>query len=132
MENDITHSLDEPLKRNIGQVTIDLNKMYRIDPENMVIDISNSTYSNLSYIQVTQRDVFIDFLQMPGTKKDDKIHVSGARIYMSYSGAQRLSEVLKLILDDTYKRGKMEEYKPAEEESPEKEPIKEIAAESRP
>lgn len=34
----------------------------------LILDIASSHYSNLAYVQVTHRDVYIDFLEMRGLK----------------------------------------------------------------
>jgi hypothetical protein len=97
--------------RSKGQaVTIDLANLYKFDPEDLVADIKTSTYSNLAFIQVTHRDVFIDFFEMPGTKKDGKMVMPGTRVYMSFAAAQRLSEALTGILEKAHKDGGMEQY----------------------
>jgi len=98
-------------RRPEGQaVTIDLADLYTFKPEDLVADIKTSTYSNLAFIQVTQRDVFIDFLEMPGTKKDGKMVMPGTRVFMSFAAAQRLSEALTGILEKAHKDGGMEQY----------------------
>jgi len=91
-------------------VTIDLANLYKFDPEDLVADIKTSTYSNLAFIQVTHRDVFIDFFEMPGTKKDGKMVMPGTRVYMSFAAAQRLSEALTGILEKAHRDGGMEQY----------------------
>jgi len=97
--------------RTEGQaVTIDLANLYKFDPEDLVTDIKTSAYSNLAFIQVTHRDVFIDFFEMPGTKKDGKMVMSGTRVFMSFAAAQRLSEALTCILEKAHKDGGMEQY----------------------
>ncbi len=97
-------------------VLIDLGEIYRFDPEDIVPDISAVHYSNLAYIQATHRDVYIDFLQMPGIKKDDKVLLDGTRIYMFYVAAKKLAEALQGILEQVYSRGDMEMYVSAEKD----------------
>ena len=53
--------------------TIDIRDMYKFKPEDLTLDISATYYSNVAYIQVAPRDVIIDFLGLPGTKKDEKM-----------------------------------------------------------
>lgn len=93
-------------------VSIDLRELYTFKPEDLVTDIKASTYSNLAFIQVTHRDVFIDFFEMPGTKKDGKMVMPGTRVFMSFAAAQRLSEALTGILEKVHKDGTMEQYVP--------------------
>ena len=59
------------------QIAIDISKMYQFRPDEMIPDIRASSYSNVSYITCTNRDVFIDFLEMPGIKKDGKMMIPG-------------------------------------------------------
>ena len=91
-------------------VAFDLREMYRFNPKEAVPDITTVRYSNLAYIQVTPRDVYIDFLEMPGVKREGRAVVNGTRVYMSFVAARRLSEVLKDILDKAHAQGAMEEY----------------------
>jgi hypothetical protein len=91
-------------------INVDITKMFSYDVDNFTPDIKVSGYSNLAYIQVNQRDVFIDFMEMPGIRKDDKVMVNGIRVFMSHSAAKKLSEKLNEILDDVYQKGQMERY----------------------
>jgi len=94
-----------------GQVVnINMRDLYTFKPEDLVADIRATAYSNLAFIQVTHRDVFIDFFEMPGTKKDGKMVMPGTRVFMSYAAAQRLSEALTGILEKAHKDGGMEQY----------------------
>jgi len=69
-----------------ASLTIDISEMYKYNTKDLMTDISSSAYSNLAYVQATHRDLYIDFLEMPGIKKDDgKMHIKGTRIYMSHS-----------------------------------------------
>jgi hypothetical protein len=91
-------------------VIIDLADLYKFNPEDLVADIRTSAYSNLAYVQVTHRDVVIDFFEMPGTKKDGKMVLPGTRVFMSFAAAQRLSEALAGILEKAHRDGGMEQY----------------------
>lgn len=91
-------------------ITVDLKELYKFQPKDIIPDISIVRYSNLAYIQITHRDVYIDFLEMPGIKKDGKILLNGTRIYMSFAAAQKLAETLQGILEEVDSRGKMEKY----------------------
>ena len=93
-------------------LTIDLNKIYKFGPEDINIDITASHYSNLAYVTCEHRDVFVDFLEMPGIKKDGKMMVNGTRIFMSHAAAQKLAEALKGILKQIHDNGQMEAYNP--------------------
>lgn len=80
-------------------VPIDFRKLYAFEPSELVLDIASSHYSNLAYVQVAHRDVYIDFLEMPGMKRDGKMAVKGVRIYMAHPAAKRLAEVLGEIME---------------------------------
>jgi hypothetical protein len=85
-----------------GSKTIDIRDMYKFEPEDLAVDISTTCYSNLAYIQVAPRDVIIDFLGLPGVKRDKKMVVSGTRVFMSHAAAQKLVESLSALLENSY------------------------------
>jgi len=92
-------------------MVVNLQEIYRYDPEDLFPDITTSAYSNLAYIQVSHRDVYIDFLEMPGIKREDgKMHINGTRVFMSHAAARRLSDALDGILEKVHREGGMEEY----------------------
>lgn len=91
-------------------VIIDLGELYGFNIENLVPDITSVSYSNLAYINVSHRDVHIDFLEMPGIKHDDKILMNGTRIYMSHASAKALADRLHETLEQVHSEGKMEKY----------------------
>jgi hypothetical protein len=90
--------------------SIDLKSIYAFDPKDITTDVSVVRYSNLAYIQVMPRDLYIDFLEMPGVKKDGKMVATGTRIYMSHTAGQKLAEVLAGILKQVSLSGGMEKY----------------------
>ena len=98
--------------KGIKGVAIDLREIYRFEQKDLNIDITTSRYSNLAYVTCEQRDVFIDFLEMPGIKRDGKMIVNGTRIFMSHSAAQKLAEALSGILRQIHDEGHMEIYIP--------------------
>ncbi|TAJ43882.1 DUF3467 domain-containing protein [Methanofollis fontis] len=95
-----------------GKMVIDLREMYEYEPSDLVPDIGGTVYSNLAYVQATHRDVFIDFLQMPGVKRDGKMHVQGTRVYLSHAAAQKLAGALAGTVERVYSDGAMEHYRP--------------------
>ena len=101
-----------PETKEVEGVTIDLNEIYKFELKDLTIDITASKYSNLAYVTCEHRDVFIDFLEMPGIKKDGKMMVNGTRIFMSHAAAQKLAEALKGILKQIHDQGQMEVYSP--------------------
>lgn len=98
------------VEREINSKTIDIRDLYKFEPEDLAIDLSETYYSNLAYIQVAPRDVVIDFLGLPGAKKDGQMVVGGVRVLMSHVAAQRLVESLGSLLENEYKAGRMEMF----------------------
>jgi len=109
---------EEKKSKHDRSITIDLNEMYAFSEEDIAIGIQSSFYSNLAYIQLTHRDVFIDFLEMPGIKSGEKMTVTGRRVYMSFAAAQRLSEALSGVLEKAHADGEMEQYIPSGTKKP--------------
>ena len=91
---------------------LDIGRMYEFNPEDMTPDIKTSAYSNVAFITCSNRDIFIDFLELPGVKKDGKMIVPGTRVYMSHAAAQQLAIRLAEVLEGSYQRGEMESYSP--------------------
>lgn len=93
-------------------LSLDLGKCYQFKPEDFEIDVTSVHYSNNSYIQVMNQDVFVDFMQIPGVKKDGKMVASATRIYMTHVQAAKLARTLQSVLESTHKAGKMETFPP--------------------
>ena len=91
-----------------GPEGVDLKQLYAFEAKDLVPDITVARYSNLAYVQVSPRDVFIDFLEMPGVKKDGRVIVNGTRVYMSHVAAKRLGEVLQEVLKKASRDGGLE------------------------
>ncbi len=96
--------------KEVESIAIDLRELYKFEQKDIIPDISIVRYSNLAYIQITHRDVYIDFLEVPGIKKDGKVLLNGTRIYMSFAGAQKLAETLQELLEQVDSRGGIEKY----------------------
>jgi len=96
-----------------AKITIDIQSLYAFRPEDLQADISTVRYANHSFIQVTERDLYIDFLEMPGVKKENgKVAVNGTRIYMTHVAAQKMAEALSGVLERVHRDGRMETYAP--------------------
>lgn len=100
------------------EIAFDLKEIYSVDPKKAVPDISSVHYSNLAYINVSRRDVCIDFLELPGIKQEGKLLIHGTRIYMTHIAAQKLAKALDRTLDTAYDEGAFEKYE--EKQKPEK------------
>lgn len=90
--------------------TINLGDIFRIDPENIKADIKCVHYSNVAYVQVNQRDVQIDFMQMPGITGENGTEVETNRIFLSHSAAKKLSETIIQTLEKAKESGKLDLY----------------------
>jgi hypothetical protein len=93
-------------------VSLDIGKWYQFNPEDLEIDVTSVHYANNSFIQVMGQDVFIDFISLPGTKKDGKMVADATRIYMTHVQAKKMLDALNGVLETTYKAGRMEVYPP--------------------
>jgi len=99
-------------KVNHESVSIDIGQLYKFTPDMIEQNIIHSSYSNLAFIQVTQRDVFIDFYEMPGIKKDNKQQVPGVRVFMSHVAAQKMALSLLNLLNRVHTNGDIEKFEP--------------------
>jgi DNA-binding transcriptional ArsR family regulator len=57
------------------------------------------------------RGAYVDFLEMPGVKKDGRVMVKGTRVYMSHVIAKRLGEVLQEVLKKAGREGGLEKLR---------------------
>jgi len=89
-----------------------LKELYESGKGEAYIDIMDDFYSNIANIQVSNTDVLIDFLVLPGINKDGKVCVRGKRVHIPHSTAQRLAEILINSLEKSYKNNQMETYLP--------------------
>lgn len=99
-----------PDERKTASFTINLSSSYHVENLPSEIDINQVYYSNLAAVNVSHRDVFIDFLQTPGVRRDEAMHLPGVRIFMSYAAAQKLAETLFRVLASAHADGAMEQY----------------------
>jgi len=93
-------------------LSVDLGKCYQFKPEDFEIEVTSEHYSNNSFIQVMNQDVFIDFMRIPGVKKDGKMVASATRIFMTHVQAAKLARTLQSVLQSTHEAGRMETYPP--------------------
>ncbi len=100
-------------KKQDTSLLIDIGECYKFQPEDFEVDVTSVHYSNNSFIQVMNNDVFVDFLEIPGVKKDGKMVANATRIYMTHAQAKKLVDTLGSVLENTYKAGRMDTYKPS-------------------
>jgi hypothetical protein len=93
-------------------MSVDIGKCYKFAPDDFEIEVTSEHYSNNSYIQVMNQDVLIDFMRVPGVKKDGKMVASATRIYLTHVQAAKLARTLQSLLQSTHEAGRMETYPP--------------------
>jgi|AGTN01.2.fsa_nt_gi hypothetical protein len=77
--------------------------LFRYHPSDMEIKYDKIAYSNDQYTQVTARDLYIDFLELPGYKEDGTQTIHAVRIYMSRDTAKTMAEgVLRLLEESSH------------------------------
>ncbi len=75
---------------NLGQIIATTDTIY---PEIDVVRYSNQILMNL-----TENDVMLDFLELPGIAREGKMHIRGTRIYLTIEKAKKMHDVLGTIL----------------------------------
>lgn len=91
-----------------GKITIDISELFKLDPDEIKLDVDHVHYSNLAYIQVNQRDVQVDFLQLPGIPRENGTMAKTTRIYLSHVAAKKLGETLLQTLEEATDAGGIE------------------------
>ncbi len=113
-KNEINKEISAIANEEIGQtVSIDVGKCYQFNPEDFEIDVTSIHYANNSFIQIAGQDVFVDFIELPGVKKEGKMVANSTRIYMTHVQAKKLADTLGNMLDKSYKAGRLETYPPS-------------------
>ncbi len=93
---------------------INFSEWLKPDVENVVPDISVVKYSNYALIQVMERDMLIDFLELPGIKKDGKWVINTTRVYLTHSHGQKLAKSILKLLATSNENHNFEKYIPDE------------------
>ena len=80
-----------------------VRNMKILDWDNMpnneaTIEISNTYYSNEMHIRASKDDVHIDFLEMPGVIRENKMVLKGIRVYLSENKAKELASGINGLL----------------------------------
>jgi mRNA-degrading endonuclease HigB of HigAB toxin-antitoxin module len=78
----MTESTEDVPKPEETQVVLNIKDLYKIGNEDVSLDISTTYYSNIAYVQVHSRDVYVDFMQIPGTIKGGTMTINATRIIM--------------------------------------------------
>lgn len=90
-----------------AQATKELERLYG-GTKKLKLVVEHVSYANLAFIQVSSRDVFIDFTQAPGDPQGSEIFVRMIRIYLPHTAAKSLGEVIGRILEKAKKAGQIE------------------------
>ncbi|HQN75467.1 MAG TPA: DUF3467 domain-containing protein [Methanomassiliicoccales archaeon] len=101
----------------IGQL---LSEKYNHDQDDVELNIYSESYSNISYIQTTPRDISIDFLILPDVPKDGKRTINGIRVHLTHVAAQRLAMTLNDLIAKNLESGTIEPLKEMTPVSPDK------------
>ncbi|MDD1719486.1 MAG: DUF3467 domain-containing protein [Methanoregulaceae archaeon] len=92
----------EAMERKDSSISLDPGLVYQFSHEDLSPEITHSAYSNAVYVNRTDRDVFLDFLEMPGIRREDgKVRVKGTRVYLSFAAAESLGKVLGDLMPAT-------------------------------
>ncbi|MEI7591282.1 MAG: hypothetical protein WCJ49_08260 [Deltaproteobacteria bacterium] len=57
-------------------------------------------YSNQILMNITENEVILDFLELPGIAREGKMHVRGTRIYLTIGKTKKIHEVLGNLLKE--------------------------------
>ncbi len=90
-----------------AQATKELAGLYGATKKLKIV-VERVSYANVALVQVSSRDVFIDFLQAPGDPQGGEIVVRVVRIYLPHTAAKSLGEVVGQLLEKTKKAGQIE------------------------
>jgi hypothetical protein len=93
---------------------IDIAELYDQTGCSTRINVTYTKHSNIAYINVGNRDVHIDFLELPGVRTENEVLIDTTRVYMSHSAAQKLAAALQNVLKAAHSKGGMEVYEPEE------------------
>ena len=95
-----------------GTLTIDLAKLAHLDWANVKLEQDFVSYSNHALVQASPRDIWVDFMTLPGERVDGRDVVRGVRVFMTHIAARRLAESILGVLDQTAKRPDLERFPP--------------------
>ncbi len=89
------------------QATGELAAIYG-SSKKVLMSVKEARYANVAFVQVSPRDVFIDFIQAPGLPDGDEVRVDVTRIYLSPPAAKSLADVLANLVQKLQKEGQFE------------------------
>lgn len=86
-------------KRTV-EISLDMEEYYQVKQKELSLDISRIRYSNHQIVQSGNSDIYVDFLEMPGIRKDEKWVIEGTRIYLPPKIAKGLARALLRAVND--------------------------------
>lgn len=96
MDEDKKNKIEEKVSQGQRKLTF----IQFIPGENPIApDIDVVRYSNQVLINVSENDVMLDFLELPGIIRDEKMCVRGTRIYLTHDKAKNFYDVLGKLLE---------------------------------
>jgi hypothetical protein len=103
---------DDESKIEDEVISLNIKDMYNYDPKKVKASIVSTHYSNQAWLQVNQRDVVIDLLQIPGFPDGENTTIPAARIYLTHSHAQKLANLILNTLKNLHEKDRLEKYEP--------------------
>lgn len=79
-------------------ISLDMAALYQFNQEDLELDVTVVRYSGDHFVQLTQNDLFIDFLELPGVRREGKMKVNTTRIYLTHNVAKGLAKTLNEAL----------------------------------
>jgi len=81
----------------LGQ-KVPLNKYYEYSPSEPKLNLAYTKYVNAFTGNVSNEDVFIDFIELPGRKVGGVQTIDGCRLYFTHNAAKTLCDLLHEIV----------------------------------
>lgn len=92
----------------IGQFVISQTEVLDPNPKNPIADVIQTWYSNYGFVTAGGRDLWIDFLQLPGTPVEGRTHIPTYRIFLTHVAAQKLAEQILSVVRDAISAERIE------------------------
>jgi hypothetical protein len=100
------------------QLQLDLASLYKIDPAQTVLEMVGTHHANHVMVQLLQRDIYLDFLAIPGIIRDGKHSVQAFRIQLSHQTAYQLMTALQQMMSQARSGDIIERFPPDSKEPP--------------
>jgi hypothetical protein len=103
-----TKGSDDKPNQMPTQVAISQAQLFGFDPATTRADVALNWYSNFAFVSAGPRDLWIDFLQVPGIPQQGQTVVPTCRVYLSHVAAEKLAQALLQVLRDAAAGGRLE------------------------